>query len=189
MAFPPAHLLVGAGVAEVVRTGVPLPRWRAWVVAAALAVLPDVDIVLGLALGRGGTYHGTFTHSVLAVVVMAAAAWVAAGRRWAVLAAAGYGSHLLVDLLDARGRTNVLLGWPFTEARPFAIAPLFPTVPFEQGRGAVRAALSLLEPEVFSRLVEQTAIGAVCFAALLLLAAVLRAARFSGRRAAPPPSR
>jgi membrane-bound metal-dependent hydrolase YbcI (DUF457 family) len=189
MAFPPAHMLVGAGIAEVVRVYEPLPRWRAWVAAAALAALPDADIMLGLALGQGGADHGTFTHSIVAVVVVGLVAWAVAGRRWGVLAAAAYASHLVVDLLDDRGRTNVLLGWPFTETRPYAIARFFPTVPFEQGHGAMAAARSLLEPEVFSRLLQQTALGALCFVLLLLVAAALRAGRLSRPRAATPPSR
>jgi membrane-bound metal-dependent hydrolase YbcI (DUF457 family) len=177
MAFPPAHMLVGAGAAELVRTGVPLPRWRAWAVAAVLAALPDTDIILGIALERGGAYHGTFTHSIAAVIVVALLAWAVAGRRWAALAGAGYGSHLLVDLLDDRGRTNVLLGWPFTDERPLAIARLFPTVPFEQGGGVLNATLSLFRPDVFGPLLLQTAVGGILFLGLVLLAAGIRRVR------------
>ena len=176
MAFPPAHMLVGAGVAEVVGTAVPLPRWRSWLVASILAVLPDADIILGLVLGRGSEYHGTFTHSIVAVLVVAGLAGAVAGARWAALAGAGYGSHLVVDLLDDRGRTNVLLGWPFTDERPFAIARIFPTVPFEQGEGAAAAALSLLRADVFGRLVLQTVVGAGFLLALLSLAWLIRRA-------------
>src|ERR687893_554784 len=103
MAFPPAHLLVGAGVAEVVRSAAPsLPRRWAWAVAAALAVVPDLDFVLGMALGRGAEYHGTFTHSIAATLAVGLAAGVLAGWRWGVLSGAGYGSPLLGDLLDDR---------------------------------------------------------------------------------------
>jgi membrane-bound metal-dependent hydrolase YbcI (DUF457 family) len=174
MAFPPAHMLVGAGVAEVVGTAVPLPRWRSWLVASVLAVLPDADIILGIALGRGAEYHGTFTHSVVAVLVIAVLAGAVAGPRWAALAGAGYASHLAVDLLDDRGRTNVLLGWPFTDERPFAIARIFPTVPFEQGEGPVAAALSLLRPDVLERLLLQTAVGAGFLLVLLFLSWLIR---------------
>ncbi len=169
MAFPPAHMLVGAGAAEVVRGVAPLPRWRAWAVAAALAALPDVDFVIGLAAGRAAAYHGTFTHSAVAVLAVGLLAWRLSGPRWGALAAAGYGSHLLVDLLDDRGRTNVLLGWPFSHTQPLAIAPVFPTVPFEHGEGVRVAFLSLFRPDVFASLVEQTALGTVFFAGLVLL--------------------
>lgn len=180
MAFPPAHLLVGFGVAEVVGAARPLPRWRTWAVAGTLAMLPDADIVLGIVLGRGGEYHGTFTHSVLATVLMAVLADRLGGGRWALLAGAGYGSHLLVDLLDARGRTNVLLAWPFSEARAVALAPIFPTVPFRQGSGPVGAAFSLLEPAVFAPLLVQTAIGVALFLGLAAAAWGVRRLRSAG---------
>ena len=183
MAFPPAHMLVAAGVAEVVRGALPLPRWRAWTVAALLAVSPDFDIVLGIFTGSAHAYHGTFTHSVMVTAVVGLLGWLAAGPRWGVLSAAGYGSHLVVDLLDDRGRTNVLLGWPFTEERPFAIAKVFPQVPFEQGNGVWSAFLSLFEPESMSRLTEQTLLGAAFFAGLYLLGAGIRRLRQSPRGA------
>lgn len=175
MAFPPAHMLIGAGAAEVVRGVAPLPRWRAWTVAAVLAVSPDFDFILGIAVGRGGSYHGTFTHSLAAVVVVALAAWLLAGRRWALLAGVGYGSHLLVDLLDDRGRTNVLLGWPFTHERPYAIARVFPKVPFNPGGGMRDAVLSLFTWEVMRQFLLQTALGVVFFVALLAAARGVRA--------------
>ena len=173
MAFPPAHFLVGAGVAELVGVGTPLPRWRSWLLAGALAVSPDLDLGLGLLLGQSAGYHGTFTPSALAVIVVSSLGAVA-GREWAVLAGAGYGSHLLVDLLDDRGRTNVLLGWPLTLNQPDAIARVFPTVPFEHGGGALNAALSLLEPHVMVELLRQTAVGAIFFIVLLGWAAAIR---------------
>jgi len=176
MAFPPAHVLVGAGVAEVVRSGTaaPLPRWRAWAFSAALAVLPDLDIVLGIALGRGGLYHGTFTHSIPAIVVTGLLCRAVLGPPWGVLAAAGYGSHLVVDLLDDRGRTNVLLGWPFTDERPFAIARIFPKVEFQTEGGLRDSMLSLFEPRAVAMLLAQTAVAAGFFVGLLLVADAMR---------------
>lgn len=184
MAFPPAHFLVGAGVAEMVRVGAPLPRWRAWLIGGALAVSPDLDFGVGMLMGQVGSYHGTFTHSALAVMVVSLLGAVA-GREWAVLAGAGYGSHLLVDLLDDRGRTNVLLGWPLTLNQPDAIARVFPTVPFEKGQGALHAALSLFQPEVMGALLHQTAVGAIFFLVLLAWAAGIR---LISRRAGPEES-
>lgn len=158
----------------------PVARGRAYVVAASLAVAPDFDILPGILLGQGAAYHGTATHSIAAVItVLLITRWLA-GWRWAAVAALGNASHLVVDLLDDRGRTNVLLGWPFTLERPLAIARLFPTVPFAQGDGAAGAALSLLRPAVLQALAVQTLVGlAGC---LLLLGAAyavlrLRAAR------------
>src|SRR5215218_6185358 len=149
MAFPPAHILVGLGVAEVVRAGLPLPTWRSRAIAASLAVLPDLDIVVGLVGERAGSaYHGTFTHSIFAAVVLGLVGWLLGGSAGGLLARTAYGSHLLVDLLDARGRTNVLLGWPFSHEYPYATARIFPVVPFRHGEGALTAAKSLFEPPV-----------------------------------------
>ena len=167
-------MLVGAGVAVVVATLVPIPPRRAIPVAAVLAALPDADFVVGLATGQVSAYHGTFTHSITATLVIALLAGVAANFRWALLAGAAYGSHLLVDLLDDRGRTNVLLWWPWSSKQAIAIAPVFPTVPFEQGRGIWQAALSLLQPEVFGPLLLQTAYGLAGLLLLLALAWLLR---------------
>ncbi|HEX7240240.1 MAG TPA: metal-dependent hydrolase [Longimicrobiaceae bacterium] len=178
MAFPPAHLLVGMGVAEVVRSAAPpLSRRRAWLLAAGLAMSPDLDFVLGIALRRGAAYHGTFTHSVVAVLAVAAVVAAVAGARWAVLAGAGYGSHLVVDLLDDRGRTNVLLAWPFSDERPFAIARVFPKVPFQGEEGLREAVLSLARPDVVLMLLVQTGMGLLVFLALFALARVIRLLR------------
>ena len=134
-------------------------------------------------MGQVSTYHGTFTHSALAVMVVSLLGAVA-GRQWAVLAGAGYASHLLVDLLDDRGRTNVLLGWPLTLNQPDAIARVFPTVSFEHGQGAVHAALSLFEPHVFAQLLQQTLVGALFFLVLIGWAAAIRLiARWRGAEA------
>lgn len=173
MAFPPAHFLVGAGVAEMLRVGTPLPRYRAWLLAGALAVSPDLDFVVGLAAGRAAAYHGTFTHSVVAVVVVSLLCALA-GRAWGLVGGAGYGSHLIVDLLDDRGRTNVLLGWPVSLNQPDAIARIFPTVPFQQGEGIAGAAASLLEPAVLEKLLQQTLVGVLLCAGLFAWAGALR---------------
>lgn len=164
-----------------VRVGTPLPRWRAWLLAGALAVSPDLDFGVGMLMGNVDGYHGTFTHSALAVIVVSLLGAIA-GREWGVLAGAAYGSHLVVDLLDDRGRTNVLLGWPLTLNQPDAIARVFPTVPFAKGEGALNAALSIFQPEVMGALLRQTAVGLVFFVVLLGWAWGLRA--ISGWRGA-----
>lgn len=172
-------MLVGAGVAEVARASAarPPPRWPAWSVAAILATGPDADIILGLLLGRGGTYHGTFTHSIAATVLVAFLAWAAGGWRWGVIGGAAYGSHLVVDLLDDTGPTNLMLGWPFTEARPYSIGRLFPRVNIE-GNGAWDTAMNLLADRAeMIDLALQTGVGAAVFGVLLLLAAGIRRAR------------
>ena len=178
MAFPPAHMLIGAGLAEVARAGMrhPPPRVHAWTAAALLGAAADGDIILGILLGKGGSYHGTFTHSVTAAVVVALMAYALAGARWAVIAGVGYASHLLVDLLDGSGPTNLMLGWPFTGARPYSLGKLFPKVPVE-GDGMIDTALNVLRPEALTNLLVQTLIAAAIFAALLLVAQGIRRLR------------
>jgi hypothetical protein len=178
MAFPPAHMLIGAGLAEAACAGMrnPPPRWLTWPVAAVLAAGPDADIIIGILRGRGGAYHGTFSHSLTAVVIIALLGYAAGGGRWAAIGGLAYGSHLLVDLLDDSGPTNLMLGWPFTGARPYSLGKIFPKVPVE-GDGIIDTALNVLRPPALLNLVLQTLLGAAVFGALLLLAAAIRRRR------------
>lgn len=171
-------MLIGAGMAEAARAGMrhPPPRIQAWTAAALLAAAADGDIVLGILLGKGGTYHGTFTHSLTAAAIVAMAAWALGGARWAVIAGAGYASHLLVDLLDGSGPTNLMLGWPFTGTRPYSLGKLFPKVPVE-GDGIIDTALNVLSPEALMNLLIQTLLAAAIFVALLLVAQGIRRLR------------
>ncbi|HEX6371208.1 MAG TPA: metal-dependent hydrolase [Longimicrobium sp.] len=177
-------MLIGAGFAEMARAGMddPPPRRYAWAVAAVLAASPDGDIILGILLGRGGSLHGTFTHSLTAAAVVALVAYAAGGPRWAAIAGIGYASHLLVDLLDESGPTNLMLGWPFTGARPYSLGKLFPKVPVH-GDGIVDTALNVLKPKPLLRLVMQTLLAAAISGALVLLAWGIR--RMRGRRVEP----
>ncbi|MBW3571703.1 MAG: metal-dependent hydrolase [Gemmatimonadetes bacterium] len=178
MAFPPAHMLIGAGLAEVARAGMdhPPPRRFAWAAAAVLAAAPDGDIILGILLGLGGSLHGTFTHSLTAAAVVALLAYAVGGWRWAVIAGVGYASHLLVDLLDESGPTNLMLGWPFTGAQPYSLGKLFPKVPVH-GDGIVDTALNVLRPRPLRNLLVQTLLAAAMFGGLVLLARGIRRMR------------
>ena len=182
MSFPPAHALIGAGLAEIAIAEKPLPKWRARLLAAFLAVSPDFDIIIGLVMGRGASLHGTFSHSLSAVVVLTLTAYALGGGRWALVSGSAYGSHLLVDMLDDSGPTNLMLGWPFTGAQPYAIGKLFPKVPFETGGGLRGAILSLFEPHIFSKLLQQTLLAGAIYLALLGVARLVRRRRLS----APP---
>lgn len=177
-------MLIGAGFAELARAGMdhPPPRRYTWAVAAVLAASPDGDIILGILLGRGGSLHGTFTHSLTAAAVVALLAYAAGGARWATIAGVGYASHLLVDLLDESGPTNLMLGWPFTGAKPYSIGKLFPKVPVE-GDGMVDTALNVLRPGSLANLVIQTLMAAAIFGAMVLLGRGMR--RMRVRRGAP----
>ncbi len=180
MAFPPAHMLIGAGLAELAATATDLPRYRAWGVAAVLAAAPDADVLVGILVGHGTKLHGTYSHSVSAAVIVALVGYAVGGWRWAAVAGTAYGSHLLVDLLDEAGRTNVMLAWPFSTREAVALAPVLPKVPFEIGKGPTGAATSLLRPIILRSLVLQTLLAAAAFAGML---AVAWAMRRGGRRA------
>lgn len=171
-------MLVGVGLAELACAGMrnPPPRWLVWPVAAVLAAGPDADIIIGILRGKGGAYHGTFSHSLSAIVVIALLGHAFGGWRWAMIGGVSYGSHMLVDMLDESGPTNLMLGWPFTGARPYAIGKLFPKVPVE-GNGIIDTAMNVFRPQAFTNLVVQTLIAAAIFAALLLLAAAMRRRR------------
>ena len=155
MAFPATHLLVGCGLGEVAHVTLGLPRWRAWALGGVLAAIPDVDVLLPIR-------HGTWTHSLLAVAVVTLAVWLIGDWRWGTLAFAAYGSHILLDLLDGRGPTNVYLAWPFSAERAIALADLFPD-----------ASLALTS-ESLRAMAVQTLMGAV---GLLLLWGLARAIR------------
>ena len=180
MPFPPAHMLIGAGMAEVACAGMrrPPPRWLVWSAAAVLAAGPDADIIIGILRGVGGSYHGTFSHSLTAVAIVALVGYAVGGGRWALIGGLSYGSHLLVDLLDESGPTNLMLGWPFTGARPYSLGKLFPKVPVE-GDGMMDTAMNVLKPHALTNLVVQTLIAAALFAAFLLLASFIRRRRTS----------
>jgi membrane-bound metal-dependent hydrolase YbcI (DUF457 family) len=173
MPLPAAHFLVGAAAADAARGRQRISVRRAWVVGGAVAILPDMDIAVGVFVGQGSALHGTFTHTSLAVLC----AWIVArtiwGRAWGRMVAAAYLSHLLIDLLEADSGTSVQIAWPLTEARLPSVLPIFPVVPWEKGRGALEAALSLLDPEVLPWLLAQTAVGLVPF---LVISAVRRLA-------------
>jgi hypothetical protein len=109
------------------------PRWRRAAVFAMLGVLPDVDLLFGV--------HSTYTHSIGAVVLVLAAAWLIirpgpragpptspssrrrpplVGRpaRLACAAALAYGSHILLDWLghDPTPPIGITALWPFSAA-------------------------------------------------------------------------
>ena len=89
-------------------------------VAVAAAVAPDLDLLLRFIDGRN--HHQAESHSIGAVLIVGAVvALVArvAGSRWAVslglVAAAGWGSHLLLDYLgrDTHPPIGLPILWPF----------------------------------------------------------------------------
>ena len=89
-------------------------RWRPLLLYMALAAAPDLDLVV-----PGG--HRMATHSLFAMllVFIIAAAVTAQVTRWrdAVVCAAAYGSHLLLDWLGADNLPprGIQLLWPVSD--------------------------------------------------------------------------
>ena len=99
--------------------------WRGLAGLACLATLPDLDLLLGT--------HSGATHSVGAMLIVAAAAAVAgawartAGPHVALAAAAAYGSHVLLDWLggDPSAPRGIMALWPLSREFHLSDAHLF----------------------------------------------------------------
>jgi membrane-bound metal-dependent hydrolase YbcI (DUF457 family) len=174
MPLPAAHMLVGAAAAEGVDVLTPVPRYRAWLVGAVFALLPDIDYGFRLLTGEFAPIERSATHSLLATTVVVLAVWLVAGRRWAAVAGAGYASHLAADLMQHQPRSSVALLWPLQERGMETILPLFPYVPVQRGEGVLAAATSLLQGYRFAALLQETAIAAGIFFGVLVLTGWIR---------------
>jgi membrane-bound metal-dependent hydrolase YbcI (DUF457 family) len=167
-------MLVGAAAAESVRAVTPLPRLRAWAVGAACGLLPDIDYAFRIMTGQWAEIDRSVTHSLLATAVVMLVVWALAGRAWSAVAGAGYASHLVADLLQDQLWTSVILFYPLQQERMEPIYPLFPPVQVMRGEGILGAARGLLREPTRSALLEETAIAAAIFLAVVLIAAVVR---------------
>jgi membrane-bound metal-dependent hydrolase YbcI (DUF457 family) len=103
--------------------------------AVVLANAPDFDFLPGIVLGRPGAFHRGVTHTLAAVVVVAAVVVLAGrlrdrswrtGARVAAWSALTYASHLLLDFLtiDARAPYGARFLWPVSDA--YYLAPWTP---------------------------------------------------------------
>lgn len=170
-------MLVGAAAAEGATLLTPAPRYRAWALGAAVALLPDIDYAYRILTGEFAAIERSATHSLAATAVIALMVWLVAGRRWAGVAAAGYASHLLADLLQHQSRTSVALFWPLQERGMEPLLPLFPYVYVPRGEGVLGAALGLLGPYSFPALLQETWIAAGMFFGMLVLCGWVRRRR------------
>jgi inner membrane protein len=117
MPSPIGHALGGAAVALIADLwpGRPVGRLRFPLTCAALAAVPDVDLLLPIA-------HRTMTHSLGAVAFMTIIAAAVTGKvtegRWRITLACGaaYTSHLLLDWLqaDPRAPYGIQALWPLS---------------------------------------------------------------------------
>jgi hypothetical protein len=96
-------------------------RWRVTAVWAALGLAPDLDLLFGT--------HNTYSHSVGAVAIVFALAWLLTRGRTglALAAAAAYGSHLPLDWLghDASAPYGIMALWPVSREFFYADAQVF----------------------------------------------------------------
>jgi membrane-bound metal-dependent hydrolase YbcI (DUF457 family) len=104
MALCLAHATGGYLVYEAARPSGP---HRPGLLAAAVVLgnAPDFDFLPGVLVGHPGAFHRGVTHTLAAVLAVAAVTWLVAwlrsnvtlAHRAAVFAGAAYGSHLLLD--------------------------------------------------------------------------------------------
>ena len=115
MPSPVGHALGGLTAAFLVNAFARRPALTVGLLAtaAAMAVAPDLDILVGS--------HRTYTHSVAAVAIVAAAAWLIlrtrpAGAAATAALAASYASHLALDWTskDTSLPSGLTALWPFT---------------------------------------------------------------------------
>jgi hypothetical protein len=78
MPLPVAHGLVGASIVAVMSSRDPARlEWRALSLGAVLAICPDFDVFFSVVLGFGGSWHGSFSHSItFATLVGLLVPWV-----------------------------------------------------------------------------------------------------------------
>jgi membrane-bound metal-dependent hydrolase YbcI (DUF457 family) len=170
-------MLVGAAAAEGVSAFNDVPRYRAWAVGAAFALLPDLDYAIRILTGEFAPLERSVLHSLTATAAAVAAVLLVAGWRWAAVAGSGYASHLLADMLQHQSGTSVALFWPLQEHAMEPLLPLFPFVPVERGGGVLGAAISLFGPDSFPPLLQSTVIAAAFLLAAMLLSRRIRARR------------
>ena len=133
MATPIGHYLVGLAITQGL-AGSDRDRKRG-VVLAAVAVLPDIDIVAGLIVGDVWAFHRAASHSVAAasafgLVTLSALALFKARRpvHTAAMLLLVYSSHMALDYLtqDSRRNGGVPLLWPWLESlfqAPLTLVP------------------------------------------------------------------
>ncbi len=121
MPLPLAHALCGTIVVAALRSTVSLRNdWKPMALGAALAVIPDFDVVFLWVMRWGNDWHRGFTHSF---VFAAAASFVACvlmrtrlpEQRLAYGLAAV--SHCFLDFFTSKSRDGVELLWPFSMYR------------------------------------------------------------------------
>lgn len=124
----------GARTAPLLLTG--------WLIVAANA--PDFDFIPGILAGEPSRFHHGVSHSLIAAVVFASAAWLVArlaGARSPVriglLMGLAFTSHLLLDMIETRvdERSGVALAWPLVTDRLSFPVSVFLGIRFDPAAG------------------------------------------------------
>ena len=149
MPSPITHVAVGYAIYRLARsrrrgvtTGVE-PAWLLLAVACFVAMLPDLDVPVGLALGDLGRFHNYGTHSLIvglgvALALAGIASLARLGRflTWFLVVLACYELHVILDFFTV-GR-GVMVFWPFSSARLGSPFKLFYGVHWSDGLFTVR---------------------------------------------------
>lgn len=135
MALPIAHAAAGYLVHRATCDGRPANEaWQRAAVFMFIGNLPDLDFLIGFALGFPGMVHRGASHTVLAAVLFGIAVGAFARWRWgerfgpiALAFGAAYASHLIVDFLtiDSRPPAGAQFLWPLSSAYFGTTVPVF----------------------------------------------------------------
>ena len=120
MPSPVGHALGGIAIGW---HAVPRRNRQAACLLAAIAIAPDLDLLVG-------THRGA-SHSVGAAVIAGVAAWLLMrSPAWGLAAALAWASHVLLDWLsnDTRPPLGVMAWWPLSHAYFKASIEIFPPV-------------------------------------------------------------
>ncbi len=155
MPSPFVHLVAASAFAQQAGRNGELRRWRLLATAALFSMFPDLDAFPGLFFDDLSAYHNQATHSLLfGLVVCIAGAFVLKPilsgwryRRIAILLAACYGTHLLLDWLTF-GRGLMLL-WPFLHTRYASPIPVFYGVRYSEGLFSFYHGITLISELAF----------------------------------------
>ena len=134
MATPVGHYLVGLAITQGM-AGTSRDRKQGFALAA-LAVLPDLDLVAGLIMGNVWAFHRGASHSLTAALAFGLVSLLVFSLfrvRQPVRAAAMlllvYSSHLVLDsmMLDPEETGSIRLLWPLLDTRFQAPISLLPS--------------------------------------------------------------
>lgn len=148
------HLLAGAAIGGALALNGDFRRHAG--LGALAAIVADLDFIPGAILGDPARFHHAISHSLLFVGVAGLVAVCLAREargRWALIGAAAYGSHLLLDFvtLDDSVPQGIPLFWPFSSQAYQSPVSLLPNVEHVGGHllGGHNILLVLMEIVLF----------------------------------------